>query len=196
MIFNLLAIQIDESTEVMKIVGLGNECIERWMPDKCLIEQIGYHNISTEFTYNCIAEFKNGFADNTDTNLSLRSRFIKHVIQQWRQNLMHASEKNDRVTSTGLSSPLISMTLDWRPSTEAINILVSKLLINPIFVEDAIPEFVLYWIERGDIQNTWSSKFTLHVKNQWSVKSNQCEGSNSATRTYLRLRRNSGVLRQ
>jgi hypothetical protein len=39
--------------------------------------------------------------------------------------------------------------------------------ISLAFVEDSIPEFVVYWQERGDVGRTWNSKFIQHVKRQW-----------------------------
>ena len=53
--------------------------------------------------------------------------------------------------------------------------------INTNFIEDAIPEFVLYWKERGDKSNTWDSKFVQHVKRQWNFYTGLTEINNEQT---------------
>ena len=35
------------------------------------------------------------------------------------------------------------------------------------FIEEAIPEFICYWMEKDDIAGTWDSKFINHIKKQW-----------------------------
>ena len=39
--------------------------------------------------------------------------------------------------------------------------------VYPEFIEDAVPEFILYWRERGVVNDTWNSKFISHVRRQW-----------------------------
>jgi hypothetical protein len=52
------------------------------------------------------------------------------------------------------------------PSVDAMQILTrSGIAVD--FIEDAIPEFVLYWRERGDALKTWNSKFIAHIRRQW-----------------------------
>ncbi len=60
------------------------------------------------------------------------------------------------------------MANQWRPSEDAMEVLVKHAAISQQFVEDAIPEFVLYWRERGDSSRTWTSKFIQHVRKQWN----------------------------
>ena len=55
----------------------------------------------------------------------------------------------------------------WLPSREALDIL-HRSGINPRFIEDAVPEFVLYWREKGMANSTWNSLFIQHVKKQWA----------------------------
>ncbi len=40
--------------------------------------------------------------------------------------------------------------------------------INHSFIEDAVPEFVLYWRETGLKTSTWNTKFIAHVRRQWA----------------------------
>ena len=59
------------------------------------------------------------------------------------------------------------MDQQWQPSRDAIEVLVRQAGINLQFVEDAVPEFVLYWQERGEKSRTWNSKFIQHTRRQW-----------------------------
>ncbi|MDX2464871.1 MAG: DnaT-like ssDNA-binding domain-containing protein, partial [Porticoccus sp.] len=86
------------------------------------------------------------------------SKFIKHVLRIWRNQQTQA-------TKLGQQKP---MSADWHPSQDAMDILVRQAGINHNFIEDAIPEFMLYWVERGEASNTWNSRFIMHVKRQWA----------------------------
>jgi len=63
---------------------------------------------------------------------------------------------------------------DWYPSDDALQIL-ERSGVNRAFIEDAIPEFVLYWRERGEANGTWNSKFIAHIRRQWASFSNALE---------------------
>jgi len=56
----------------------------------------------------------------------------------------------------------------WHPSQDALEIL-HRADVNPDFITDAIPEFVLYWRERGEAHSTWNSKFIAHIRRQWAI---------------------------
>ncbi|NNC55715.1 MAG: hypothetical protein HKO07_08350, partial [Pseudomonadales bacterium] len=43
-----------------------------------------------------------------------------------------------------------------------------RMGVNRNFIDDAVPEFVLHWRERGVEQKTWNSKFVNHIKYQWA----------------------------
>jgi hypothetical protein len=60
-----------------------------------------------------------------------------------------------------------AMGADWQPGTEALEILV-RSGIDQDFVAAAVPEFILYWRERGDVCNTWDSRFIAHIRRQWA----------------------------
>ena len=47
------------------------------------------------------------------------------------------------------------MTEQWQPDIDAIEILL-RAGVDKNFIEDAVPEFVLYWRERGDNTSTWT----------------------------------------
>jgi hypothetical protein len=55
----------------------------------------------------------------------------------------------------------------WRPSEDAIDVLV-RAGVSRGFIEDAIPEFELYWREQQTESDNWHRKFRDHVQRQWA----------------------------
>lgn len=64
--------------------------------------------------------------------------------------------------------PLTSITSDWRPG-EATYHHLAQVSIPRSFIEDQIPEFVLYWQDRGQQNHSWNSKFAKHVMHEWRL---------------------------
>lgn len=129
-----------------------------WQPDEDLLRQLAQYNIPRGFALDLVPEFVTYWNERGETRYSWGSRFIKHVLRLWReQESAEARRARD-----------LPMTSDWRPSHDAIDILTRQSAISRNFVEDAIPEFLLYWRERGELCSTWDSRFVLHVKRQWA----------------------------
>lgn len=58
------------------------------------------------------------------------------------------------------------ITHDWRPSAEVYQVLGQHNI--PIeFAQDQVPEFILYWAERGAIHHSWGAKFLKHCIHEW-----------------------------
>ena len=54
----------------------------------------------------------------------------------------------------------------WSPDSEVLRQL-QQYNIPSKFINDQIPEFVIYWSERNDPQFSWGSKFIKHVIRLW-----------------------------
>jgi DnaT DNA-binding domain len=54
----------------------------------------------------------------------------------------------------------------WRPSEDALEVMVGAG-ISREFIEDAVPEFELYWREQKAESDNWNRKFRDHVQRQW-----------------------------
>lgn len=54
----------------------------------------------------------------------------------------------------------------WRPDEVAYQMLAQHMIPRK-FVEDAIPEFILYWRERGGVKHSWTVTFVKHVIHRW-----------------------------
>ena len=129
-----------------------------WQPDRELLRQLAQYNIPQHFTTEQVPEFVTYWSERGESQHSWGSKFIKHVLKLWRQQQTVDTRKS-RETPMGP---------DWRPSLDAMDILVDQAAISRHFIEDAIPEFILYWSERGERSSTWNSRFILHIKRQWA----------------------------
>ncbi len=129
-----------------------------WQPELDVMRQLAQYNIPAEFCSAQIPEFVTYWTERGEPRYSWGSRFIKHVLRLWREQQTEDARRGQETT----------MNRDWQPSRDAFDILTRQAGINGNFVEDAIPEFVLYWMERGESASTWNSRFIMHVKRQWA----------------------------
>ncbi|MEM8501322.1 MAG: DnaT-like ssDNA-binding domain-containing protein [Pseudomonadota bacterium] len=141
--------QTRESTPTTKQAIAAN-----WQPDTDTCQQIAQHGIDAQFAHQQLPEFVTYWRQRGETNYAWGNKFLKHVLHEWRRH--QASQQS--------SAP---MSRQWRPSEDAMELLL-RIDITREFIEDAIPEFVLYWRERGDGIATWNTKFVAHVKKQWA----------------------------
>lgn len=147
-----------------------------WQPDQELLRQIAQYNIPREFVWQQLPEFVTYWRERGETSHSWGAKFLKDVLHKWRnhetQHARQQREDNDRQIRERDAEFLkrdqeIAMHSQWRPSRDALEVLVKHAGISLAFVEDSIPEFVVYWQERGEVGRTWNSKFIQHVKRQW-----------------------------
>jgi len=128
-----------------------------WLPDSTWISQCKQHNIPDEFIQRLVPEFIAYWRDRGQARFSWGNAFFKHVLKEWRNEQTRASKYE---LSTEMSE-------SWRPSQDAIEILENSG-VSGSFLEDAIPEFVLYWRERGLVHGAWNTKFIEHIRRQWA----------------------------
>ena len=128
-----------------------------WQPDKDTLTQLAQHSIPASFALQYVPEFVTYWRQRGDTQHSWGAKFMQHVIRKWRdfQALQHQRSQESHLDR------------NWLPSEDAYEILVNRAGIHREFVDDAIPEFILYWQERGEKSGTWNTKFIQHVRLQW-----------------------------
>ncbi|HTF95193.1 MAG TPA: DnaT-like ssDNA-binding domain-containing protein [Cellvibrio sp.] len=158
-------------------IGQGANLIPpHWQPDQELLRQIAQYNIPQEFVRQQLPEFVTYWRERGETSHSWGAKFLKDVLHKWRnyetRNARQQREDNERQVRERDADFLkrdqeIAMHSQWRPSRDALEVLVKHAGISLAFVEDSIPEFVVYWQERGEVGRTWNSKFIQHVKRQW-----------------------------
>ncbi|WP_370981049.1 DnaT-like ssDNA-binding domain-containing protein [Agaribacterium sp. ZY112] len=129
-----------------------------WRPDETTLSQLAQHNIQRDFALQQVPEFVTYWRERGERHHSWGSKFMQQCIRKWRdhESLRFRQEQQNPISH------------DWKPSLDAMEILVEKAAIKRAFVEDAIPEFILYWRERGESHTTWNTKFVQHVRIQWA----------------------------
>jgi len=130
---------------------------ENWQPEENWIRLCKQHSIPEKFVRGLIPEFVSYWRDRGQSRFSWGNAFYKHAIREWREEQ----------TRNGKNDLLTTMSAQWNPSPDAIEIL-EKSGIACSFIEDAIPEFVLYWRERGISHGAWNTKFVEHIRRQWA----------------------------
>ncbi|MGM0632119.1 MAG: DnaT-like ssDNA-binding domain-containing protein [Pseudomonadota bacterium] len=128
-----------------------------WEPSREWIEKCRQHNIPEAFVRSRVEEFVLYWRERGQSRFSWGNAFYKHVLREWRQEQ----------SRQGFSQQEAPMSPDWWPSAEAQDILVNAG-VSRDFIEDAVPEFVLYWRERGVAHSAWNSKFIEHIRRQWA----------------------------
>lgn len=138
----------------------ANRISPYWQPDETVLQQLAQHSIPADFARQQVTEFVTYWKDRGEISHSWAARFYKHVLREWQ----HQRSQPWLNGSTETPQPLQAM---WQPSRDALEIL-QRNGINPRFIEDAVPEFILYWREKGTATTTWNSMFIQHVKKQWA----------------------------
>ena len=137
---------------------LGKNIISpHWQPDQDTYAQLSQHGIPSNFANEQIPEFVTFWREKGDAHYSWGAKFLTHVLRKWRQFEAQQTRKSNQV----------EIQSNWLPSRDAMEILVRQAGIPQHFIEDAIPEFILYWGERGEKHSTWNSKFIQHIRIQW-----------------------------
>jgi hypothetical protein len=128
-----------------------------WQPSEDLYSQFQQHNIPKEFVEQRIKSFVMYWRERQKAQYSWHNTFLNWIIKDWRKEQSYQ----------GIKELESDMNSTWRPSGEALSIL-ENAGVNSSFMEDSIPEFVLYWKERGLITSTWNTKFIAHIRRQWA----------------------------
>jgi len=132
----------------------------QWSPSADMLQLLAInHGIPQEFCQQQVEDFVLYWRERGEISHAWENKFRQHVISRWRHHQQDQAEAFRR-QEAGIGS-------DWQPSEDALEIL-QRVGINHQFVEDAIPEFVLYWSEREDKPKALNSTFVAHVKRQWA----------------------------
>lgn len=130
-----------------------------WQPSAELRRQLQLQAIPDDFVDQQLPEFRLYWQQrDPGSSINWDSRFYRHVVRAWRDESLNAP-----LPATAAPAALQR---DWLPDADALAILMQGGVPGD-FIEEAIPEFVLYWRERGDARNTWNSNFIQHVRRQW-----------------------------
>ena len=143
-----------------------------WQPEEDLLQLLALnHGIARAFALQQVEDFVLYWRERGEVSHAWSSRFRQHVLRQWR---LHQQEGRLEQNETAAKIAPREIIGAWQPSADALQIL-ERAGINREFIDDAVPEFVLYWRERGDNDGTWNSKFIAHIRRQWARYENALE---------------------
>jgi hypothetical protein len=145
-----------------------------WSPSEDMLQLLGLnHNIPRQFALDQLEDFIFYWRERGETSHAWENKFRQHVMSNWRRQQQQKAE----------SFEVQPLPLDkyWRPSDDAREIM-SRAGVDESFINEAIPEFILYWRERGSAPKELNSRFIQHIRMQWARYSSSLEHSTEPRR--------------
>ena len=148
-----------------------------WSPSEDLLQLLALnHTIPRQFAMDQLEDFVFYWRERGETNHAWENKFRQHVISHWRRHQQDQAEAFRVPEPTKLDGT-------WRPSADAREIL-DRSEIDQVFNDQAIPEFILYWRERGAAPKELNSKFIQHIRIQWVKFTSAMEHSTEPKRIH------------
>jgi hypothetical protein len=139
---------------------LATPLAAQWQPDEDMLQLLALnHNIPRDFALSQLEDFVLYWRERGEASHAWSNKFRQHVLKEWR----HQQQQQVSHQPTTEASELQQQ---WQPSPDALEILY-RSGVSKEFIDEAVPEFVLYWRERGIVDTTWNSKFIAHIRRQW-----------------------------
>ena len=146
-----------------------------WSPSEDLLQLMGLnHNIPRQFALDQLEDFIFYWRERGETSHAWENKFRQHVTTNWRRHQQSQAESFQVPEKTTLDN-------SWRPSLDALEIM-ERGGIDREFIEQAIPEFILYWRERDATPKVLNSKFIQHIRIQWAKYNSSLEHSTEPKR--------------
>ncbi len=76
-------------------------------------------------------------------------------------------EQNKLNKAKYLPNKKIPIEKTWNPNVDALSILKSSG-VSEEFINNSIPEFILYWREKNFKSDSWNTLFVSHVRKEWA----------------------------
>mgnify|MGYP007101536378 CR=1 FL=1 len=147
----------------------ANRIAPSWQPDNATLRMLSQQGVPSEFTQEQVPSFVQYWVERGESRHAWGNRFLKQVLREWNRWQAEQNRTNEVPSwEQNNSAEPVPIKFDWQPSDDALDILVDQAGVSRSFIEDAVPEFVLYWREKGDASNTWNARFITHVKRQWA----------------------------
>lgn len=153
---------------------------QHWSPSEDLLQLLALnHTIPRQFALDQLEDFVFYWRERGEASHAWENKFRQHVTSHWRRH------QQDQAEAFRVKEPP-SLDNSWRPSADAREILDRSEIDND-FIDQAIPEFILYWRERGtkDGRNApreLNSKFIQHIRIQWVKYNSALEHSTEPKR--------------
>ena len=162
--------QIENSYQKLDNLGLFNNISAKdnasnpdesmnFYPSEDLVKQACNLGIEEDFLGDQLPSF-NLFWKGKDLKPHLKeSKFLQYALKNWREKEKIEYQESKKVLIDN----------NWQPSEDARSIL-KGLEIGDSFIENLLPEFILFWKEKRIKSNSWNSTFLNHAKKQWARK--------------------------
>lgn len=85
------------------------------------------------------------------------------------QNRPEGEQRREEEDARTRKRPPAPISPDWQPSQAALAILSQQGIDEP-FAQACLPEFRLYWTERGEKRPGWDASFVNSVKRSWEKR--------------------------
>lgn len=146
-----------------------------WSPSEDLVQLMALnHNIPRQFALDQLEDFIYYWRERGESSHAWENKFRQHVMTNWRRQQQQRSEAFRQPETTRLDN-------SWRPSLDALEIMERGGIARE-FIDEAIPEFILYWRERGAAPKELNSKFIQHIRMQWARYTSALEHSTEPRR--------------
>lgn len=146
-----------------------------WSPSEDLVQLLALnHNIPRQFALDQLEDFIYYWRERGESSHAWENKFRQHVMTNWRRQQQQRSEAFRQPETTRLDN-------SWRPSLDALEIMERGGIARE-FIDEAIPEFILYWRERGAAPKELNSKFIQHIRMQWARYTSALEHSTEPRR--------------
>ncbi|TDG12786.1 hypothetical protein E2F43_14570 [Seongchinamella unica] len=146
-----------------------------WSPSEDLLQLLALnHNIPRQFALDQLEDFIFYWRERGETSHAWENKFRQHVTNNWRR------QQQTRTSDFEVRQPT-PLDNNWRPSMDAMEIM-QRGGVATDFIEQAIPEFILYWRERGAAPKELNSKFIQHIRIQWARYTSSLEHSTEPRR--------------
>lgn len=131
-----------------------------WAPSEDLLQLLALnHNIPRAFALDQLEDFVFYWRERGETSHAWENKFRQHVLSSWRRQQQTAGE--------AFQAPDRPLDNQWHPNADAMEIML-RAGIDRQFIEGAIPEFILFWRERGSAPKELNSRFIQHIRLQWT----------------------------
>jgi len=133
---------------------------DSWTPSEDLLALLAMnHGIPRQFALDQLEDFVYYWRERGEISHAWENKFRQHVLSRWRHSEQSQAER--------FAQPSESLSDNWYPSADALEIL-ERSGVTRAFIDDAVPEFVLYWRERNPAEKALNSKFIQHIRRQWA----------------------------
>lgn len=145
-----------------------------WSPSEDLLQLLALnHTIPRQFALDQLEDFIFYWRERGETSHAWENKFRQHVVSNWRRS-------QSRGSTFDVQSPA-PLDNHWQPSADAMEIMLRSGIARD-FIEQGVPEFILYWRERGAAPKELNTKFIQHIRIQWARYTSSLEHSTEPKR--------------